>query len=230
MKKIQLFVSLVFVGLNVMCQVPGRSKQFVILTDLGIDHFIGKNIMGSKPGVINPWLHITTYEKKNYTSSGIRLRISPMIPITSNFLLGLQTGANYHPNEQWGAYTYPLITIPVQSRIIAEIKNISNNALYIDLAGGYNFFKWDRVSYKEESGPIYTAALMYRWNNKLSVRAGYELQVDKVYSYIWEFPGLSQQYEVIDYKQRRENIFIALSYSLVNKNKETRSFVRVGQQ
>ena len=191
-----------------------KSKEIYFFFDFGMDHFIGGERIGTVRGIVNQNSNIQAYFKKKYRNPGYRLKISGMYVTSNDIFLGIQSGITYHSNELYGSNEYNLFSVPVQLRLAFKIKNFKPGALMLDMAAGYNLFKTTGTTHKEESGPLITGSCMYVSKRKITLRFGYEHQVDKISSLIYDNPQSGIEEEIIKYSQQRQNIYLALGFLL----------------
>jgi hypothetical protein len=197
-------------------RAQGRAGQHKIIfwfIDLGTDTHIGQENLKIVRGVLYPNWGVYFYDKKNYSNPGCRLRISAMLYNARNTYFGIQSGITFH-RESKGSLPYNLISVPVQLRVLRKIDDLGNNSLFMDIAGGLNIFKavTESSTIKEETGPLFTAGILFKLKNKIFIRGGYEYQIDNVSSSFWGDPSNPSTKETLRNKQKRENIYLSMGF------------------
>lgn len=198
-------------GINSIAQNEFEtSKRIRFQLSIGTDKAIGKESISYINGTLNPTIGVQKFDRKNYENPGVRLRVSAFYTLNKFISAGLQSGFTIHFNEMWGTSPYNLVSVPVQLQCNSLIVDGSKLDLYLDIAGGFNIFKAYATAYREQTGPLFSAGILITVHKKFIFKTGYEYQVDNGFAEIYADPGSGISYEVIPFKQLRENLYLSM--------------------
>lgn len=193
-------------------QNNGRPKSPLFLIDVGLDKSIGPEKSKFKRGVTNPLWHVSYYSQKKYLHPSVRLRASALLYLDAKLLAGIQSGVTIHFSEMYGLQKYDIITVPIQLRICRSLVKL-NSSILLDAAGGFNLQRVDLFPFKEKTGPLLSAGLLWKLRSKFFLRGGYEHQTDNGTYQIFADPSSGDKEETVSFKQRREQVYLAAGFS-----------------
>ena len=196
-------------------KINQQKKVIYYFIDQGSDTHIGQDKLIIIRGLLNPNWGVYFYDKKNYSNPGCKLKLGAMLYNGRTTYFGIQSGITFR-RESKGSRPYNLISVPVQLRVLRKINDLGNNSLYMDMAGGLNIFKavTESSTIKEETGPLFTVGILVKFKNRITIRGGYEYQIDRVSSSFWGDPTDPSTKETLRHSQRRENLYLSIGLLL----------------